>query len=128
MKEHGKTDRLRELAVAFHRLSRNQPDLRVDPPALRTLPMTDSKERAVFRVRLRSSGGEGQARMLVHDRGGKLETRVGDRKPSASDDLGIDLRRGFRWDAASFADAAQMAEVLYKHMTRRLASATGDAR
>ncbi len=121
-------DRLHQLAVAFHRIAETTPDLRVDPPSIRALPRAGSDERQMFRVRLRSLVGEGRARMFVHDRGAKLETRVGDDKPSASDELPIDLRRGFRWDTAQFEDAAQMAQVLYQHMTRRLAAATGGAR
>ncbi len=128
MKANGDADRLRQLAVAFHRIARKTPDLRVDPPAVRALPMADSKQRPMFRVRLRSSGGEGRARMFVHDRGARLETRVGDGKPSAGDELPIDLRRGYRWDAATYDDAGQMAEVLYQHMAERLAAATDDAR
>ncbi len=128
MKAKHDDDRLRRLAVAFHRIAEKTPDLRVDPPSVRTLPRAGSDERPMFRVRLRSSVGEGRARMFVHDRGAKLETRVGDEKPSASDELPIDLRRGYRWDTATFDDAAQLAQVLYEHMTRRLAAATDGAR
>lgn len=120
-------DRLRQLAVAFHRIAEKTPDLKVDPPAVRTLPAAEAKARPMFRVRLRSSGGDGRARMFVHDRGAKLETRVGDAKRSELDELPIDLRRGYRWDTATFDDAAEMAQVLYQHMMRRLAAATGDA-
>ncbi len=116
-------DRLRELAVAFHRLAQNTPDLRVDPPAPRSVPSADPETRPMFRVRLRGAG-EGRAHMLVRDRGARLETRVGDASTSAKDVLRIDLSRGYRWDTAIFEDAAQMAQMLYQHMTRRLAAAT----
>ncbi len=128
MKAKREDDRLRQLAVAFHRIAEKTPDLRVDPPSVRTLPRAESDQRPMFRVRLRSPAGEGRARMFVHERGAKLETRVGEGKASASDDLPIDLRRGYRWDTARFDDAAQMAQVLYEHMMRRLAAATGGAR
>ncbi len=58
--------------------------------------------------------------MLVHDRGAKLEMRVGAEKPMTSEDLPIDLRAGYRWQAGVFEDAEQMAEGLYRHMTQRL--------
>ncbi len=128
MKTKRDDDRLRQRAVAFHRIAEKTPDLRVDPPSVRPLPRAGSDERPMFRVRLRSPVGEGRARMFVHERGAQLETRVGDDKPSASDELPIDLRRGYRWDTAVFDDARQMAQELYQHMTRRLAAATGGAR
>jgi hypothetical protein len=127
MKANHDDNRLRELAVAFHRIARNTPDLKVDPPAARPLSGSDAERRPMFRVRLRSSVGEARARMLVHERGAMLETRVGDGRPSAGDELSLDLRRGYRLDASTFDDAAQMAEVLYEHMTRRLAAVTEGA-
>lgn len=132
MKATGNPDRLRQLALAFRKIAQDTPELRVDPPAARPLPATPSKSRPMFRVRLRSSTGEGQARMYVHDRGAKLQTRVGGNLPgertrSASDDLPIDLRNGYRWHTANFHDAAEMAETMYKHMTRQLEAAGGEA-
>lgn len=131
MKGHGDTDRLRLLAVAFHKLARKTPELRVDPPALRTLPTAPSQARPMFRVRLRSASGEAQARMYVHDRGAKVETRVvngaGEPRRGPQDELPIDLRRGYRWETSVFEDAGAMAEGLYRHMTQQLEAATGNA-
>lgn len=130
MKANGNPDRLRNLAVAFRKIAQKSPDLRVDPPAAHALPSGPAEVRQMFRVRLRSTSGEGQARMYVYDRGAKLETRVAggrDHRRSASDDLPIDLRRGYRWDTSVFEDAKEMAEVLYKHMTRQLEAAAGAA-
>ncbi len=127
MKANGNDIRLRNLAVAFHRIARNTPDLRVDPPAARPISAADAETRPTFRVRLRSSVGDGRARLLVHERGAKLETRVGDGKPAAGDELPLDLRGGYRLDTVTFDDAAQMAEMLYEHMTRRLAAVTEGA-
>ncbi len=123
MKAKDEDDRLRHLALAFHGIARSTPGLKVDPPAVRTMPGAGREMRPVFRVRLRSSRGEGRARMLVHDRGAKLEMRVGAEKPMTSEDLPIDLRAGYRWQAGVCEDAGQMAEVLYQHMTERLAAA-----
>lgn len=123
MKANGNEDRLRKLAAAFQKIAQKTPDLRVDPPAVRTQSASDADARPIFRVRM-VSGGEVQARMLVSERGAKLATRIGSGKASASDELPIDLRRGYRWDTETFDDAAQMAELLYQHMTRRLAAAT----
>lgn len=128
MKANRNEDRLEQLAVAFQRIAQKAPDLRVDPPGARPARAAEADTRPMFRVRLQSADGEGRARMLVHERGAKLETRVGDAKPASKDELPIDLRRGYRWDTAVFDDAAQMAEVLYRHMTQRLTATTGDAR
>ena len=131
MKTNGNQDRLRHLAVAFHKLSQEMPELNVDPPAMRTLP-AESKVRPMFRVRLRSSTGQARARMYVYDQGAKLETRVagagdGEAKRSVRDDLPIDLRRGYRLDTSMFEDAGQLAEVLCQHMTRELEAVAGEA-
>ncbi len=125
MKANGEDNRLRHLAVAFHKLARSSPDLSVDPPALRALPGSDTALRPMFRVRLRSAGGVGRARMLVHDRGAKLEVRVEGQESASREDLPIDLRGGYRWQAGVFESASQMAEVLYQHMTQRLAAEDG---
>lgn len=129
MKTNGNPDRLRHLAVAFRRIAESTPELRVDPPSVRSVPAVKSEVGPIFRVRLRSSNGDAQARMYVHDRGAKLETRVGSTASGrgAKDELPIDLRRGYRWEKAEFDDAAQLADVLYKHMTRRLEAAAGEA-
>lgn len=131
-KKNGTPDRLRQLAVAFRKISLTTPELKVDPPAVRKLPSGPAEERPMFRVRLSSASGEGQARMYVYDRGAKLESRAagsgdGERRRSAVDDLPIDLRKAYRWDTATFPGAGEMAEVMYKHMTRHLQAATGEA-
>ena len=132
MKANGKPDRLRQLAVAFHKIAQKTPELKVDPPAARSLPTGPSQVRPMFRVRLRSTTGEAQSRMYVYDRGAKLETRVpasagGDRKRSLTDDVSLDLRSGYRWQTEAYEDAAEMAAVMYRHMTDQLeAAASGD--
>jgi len=131
MKGHGDTDRLRQLAVAFQKMALHTPELRVDPPALRALPASPSRVRPMFRVRLRNASGKAQARMYVHGQGAKVETRVvngaGEPKLDTQDELPIDLRRGYRWEAAEFEDAGEMAQVLYKHIAQQLNAAAGNA-
>lgn len=127
MKSTGNPDRLRQLAVAFRKISQTAPELRVDPPAERSLPKSSSEVRSMFRVRLRNASGDAQARMFVHDRGAKLETRVEGQRRAASAELPIDLRKGYRWDVSVFSDASELADVMYKHMTRQLEAAADGA-